>query len=121
MNAKQIEKKMKSLRWEVDCVDKRVDFLTTKLHIAKLDLRRQRGEVKEDRLRSEQAVYELSTRARRGLIDCGVEMVCDIELITPAYLVRAWGVGKKTFDEIVNWMKKNDLKFKEKESEYEKD
>jgi hypothetical protein len=42
-------------------------------------------------------------------------------LITPAYLLRAWGVGKKTFDEIVNWMKKNDLKFKEKESEYEKD
>ena len=112
MNAKQIEKKMKSLRWEVDCVDKRVDFLTTKLHIAKLDLRRQRGEVEEDRLGSEKAVYELSTRARRGLIDCGVEMVCDIELITPVYLVRAWSVGKKTLDEITAWMKKHNLQFK---------
>ena len=112
MNAKQIEKKMKSLRWEVDCVDKRVDFLTTKLHIAKLDLRRQRGQVEEDRLESEKVVYELSTRARRGLIDCGVEMVCDIELITPAHLVAAWSLGKKTIDEITAWMKKHNLQFK---------
>ena len=113
--------KMRALRSEIEELDKRVDLLTTKLHVAKFDLRRKRGEINEDRLQAEKTVYELSTRARRGLIDCGVDMVCDIELITPAYLVRAWGVGKKTFDEIVNWMKKNDLKFKEKESEYEKD
>ena len=121
-NMKQkAREKMRALRWEIEELDKRVDLLTTEIHVAKFDLRRKRGEINEDRLQAEKTVYELSTRARRGLIDCGVRMVCDIELITPAYLVHAWGVGKKTFDEIINWMKKNDLKFKEKESEYEKD
>ena len=114
---RKTEKKMRALRWEIEELDKRVDLLTTKLHVAKFDLRRKRGEINEDRLQAEKTVYELSTRARRGLIDCGVDMVCDIALITPAYLVRAWGVGKKTFYEIVNWMKKNDLKFKEKVGE----
>jgi DNA-directed RNA polymerase alpha subunit len=118
---RKAREKMRTLKWEIEELDKRVDLLTTEIHVAKFDLRRKRGEINEDRLQAEKTVYELSTRARRGLIDCGVRMVCDIELITPAYLVRAWGVGKKTFDEIINWMKKNDLKFKEKESEYEKD
>ena len=100
---RKAREKMKTLKWEIEELDKRVDFLTSMID----DHR--------------DGPTKLSLRARHGLVRAGVFNVFEIENITLIKLYATWNVGKKTIDEIVNWMKKNDLKFKEKESEYAKD
>ena len=59
------------------------------------------------------ALYELSTRARHGLSQCGVAVVCDIEEVTTHKLRRTTNVGVKTFKEIAAWMEKYKLNFKD--------
>ena len=60
------------------------------------------------------ALYELSSRARHGLGVCKVFMVCDIENITTHQLRCTRNVGVKTFKEIVDWMNKYGLHFRDK-------
>tara|TARA_R100001086_G_C11653538_1_gene208084 strand:- start:193 stop:507 length:315 start_codon:yes stop_codon:yes gene_type:complete len=62
------------------------------------------------------ALYELSTRARHGLNDCNVRMVCDIEDVTVYELRCTSNVGVKTFKEIAAWMEKYKLNFKDGQS-----
>ena len=94
MNAKQIQKKMKSLKWELDEVDKRVNFLISSFN------EHRDGDTK------------LSHRAREGLIRAGAFYVFEIENLTLMELYTTWNVGKKTIDEITAWMKKHNLQFK---------
>ena len=85
----------------------RIDFITAELPNA--------GNLKS-RPDVHPALYELSTRARRGLRRCKVFMVCDIEEVTTRELRCTTNVGVKTFEEIANWMQKYELNFKDGQS-----
>ena len=85
----------------------RIDFITAELP---------NGGNPKNRPDVHPALYELSTRARHGLSQCKVIMVCDIEEVTTHELRRTTNVGVKTFKEIAAWMEKYKLNFKDGQS-----